>query len=62
MGGIEYVKKYLQEELEGYIENCGEDDEVCVAPCRKALEEIIKLESSLNDISAMLSKEIKKAP
>lgn len=43
MGDINYIIKYLEEELAAYIDNCGVDDDVNVAPCRKALEEAMKI-------------------
>lgn len=47
MESIEFLRKYLENELAGYIELCGEDDDVSVAPCRKALEELTKVEQEL---------------
>ncbi len=44
---IDSVIDYLKDQYKGYTDCCGEDDDVCVAPCRKALEELSKVEEEL---------------
>lgn len=47
MESIEFLRNYLENELAIYVEHCGEDDDVNVAPCRKALAELAKVEEEL---------------
>lgn len=42
MEHIENVMNYLKDQLEGYIDCCGENDDVNVEPCRKAIAELEK--------------------
>lgn len=42
MEHIDFVMNYLNDQLKGYIDCCGEDDDVNVEPCRKAIAELEK--------------------
>lgn len=37
------VHKYLQENHKAYVDNCGEDDDVCTRPAKEALDNMESL-------------------
>ena len=37
------VHKYLQENHKAYVDNCGEDDDVCARPAKEALDNMESL-------------------
>lgn len=44
---LDNVIDYLKDQYKGYTDCCGEDDDVNVAPCRKALEEAMKIKKEI---------------
>lgn len=46
---IDSVIDYLKDQHKGYTDCCGEDDDVCVEPCKKALTKLEMVRDTLKN-------------